>query len=101
MSIDEAIAHARKIADENSDCWKHCTGEKDCKTCEKENEQLAEWLEELKAYRENEIKNRTIDDFVEKLCKAFDETALNDDGYYPNNVVRSIAEQLKAGGDNE
>ena len=46
-------------------------------------------------------RNKTIDDFVEELCKAFDETTLNDDGYYPNNVVRSIAEQLKAGGENE
>lgn len=48
MTIDEVIAYAREKADKNSSCWKRCTSIKDCKTCEQENEQLAEWLEKLK-----------------------------------------------------
>lgn len=52
LSIDEAIMQAREKADKDSDCWKHCEIEKPCETCEREHEQLAEWLQELKAYRE-------------------------------------------------
>lgn len=61
MSIDEAIKHAREVAD----CCKseistfpnlepyerYCNGE--LEKCAEEQEQLAEWLEELKEYREN------------------------------------------------
>ena len=54
MTIDEAIAHER----------------------EKEQEQIADWLEELKVYQQHEIichkgynagYNKAIDDFAEKL----------------------------------
>ena len=51
LSIDEVIMQAREKADKDSDCWKRCTSEEDCETCEREHEQLAEWLEELKALR--------------------------------------------------
>lgn len=44
------------------------------------------------------VRKKAIDDFSRKLCKAFDETDLNDNGYYPNNIVRRVAEELKAGG---
>ena len=58
LSIDEAIAHAREVASEqkrrsgicvqnNSECDKFSA----CLKCSKEHEQLAEWLEELKALR--------------------------------------------------
>lgn len=97
MTIDEAIASERN-QHEFSDYNNY-------------HEQLAEWLGELKELRHeaNEWRkvgyihgyNKAIDDFAEELCKAFDETTLNDDGYYPNNVVRSIAEQIKEGKENE
>ena len=59
LSIDEAIAHARDVANEqkrrsgiciqkDSECDKFS----DCLKCAEEHEQLAEWLEELKALRE-------------------------------------------------
>lgn len=59
LSIDEAIAHAREVASEqkrrsgicvqnNSECDKFSA----CLKCAEEHEQLAEWLQELKAYRE-------------------------------------------------
>ena len=46
LSIDEAITHAREVASRKFDDRVHCI------SCAKEHEQLAEWLEELKALRE-------------------------------------------------
>ena len=40
--------------------------------------------------------NKAIDDFVEKLSLAFDET-IEEYGFYPENLIRLVAEQLKAG----
>ena len=40
MTLDEAILHAEEVA--NSECSE----------CAKEHKQLAEWLKELKGYRE-------------------------------------------------
>lgn len=123
FSIDEAIAHEREKADKNSECWKHCTSEKDCKTCEKENVQLAEWLEELKDYRdknkmvvridcvnsdefkdiavklEKEQYNKAIDDLLEDANEMAIEV---DTGTYTMKAIgigllEQIAEQLKAG----
>ena len=54
MTIDEAIAKEREIADKYSDCWKYCKCSlNECVECEKVHSQIANWLEELKAYREN------------------------------------------------
>lgn len=39
MTIDEAIAHAREVASQG------------CAECNRDHEQLAEWLEELKIYK--------------------------------------------------
>ena len=113
MTIDEAIAHAREKADKNSGCWKYCTDIKDCETCEKENEQLAEWFEELKMYRENErtldnaynnVYNKAIDDFsneIDKYIERYDGT-IYDEAYYPNiksdfEDLKKICNQLKEG----
>lgn len=55
MSIDEAILHARQIAKNNRRKIQHSPDEyKACKQCAEEHDQLADWLEELKAYRANE-----------------------------------------------
>lgn len=43
MTIDEAIAHARDVAEEQRER---------CEQCAKDHEQLAEWLEELKDLRQ-------------------------------------------------
>ena len=45
MTIDEAIVHAREVASRKFDDRVHCI------RCAEEHEQLAERLEELKAYR--------------------------------------------------
>ena len=59
MIIDEAIAHAREVASRKFDDRVHCI------RCAEEHEQLAEWLEELKAYRERSEERR-----VGKECRS-------------------------------
>ena len=71
MTIDEAIAHAREVAEkqrkDNDNCeykaeygCKGCADyySKPCIECTEEHEQLAEWLEELKSSRQelNELR---------------------------------------------
>ena len=70
MSIDEAIIHAREVAERNRKQYKNCPSDRTdiryqtCEECAEEHEQLAEWLEELKAYREigtvKECKNSVL-----------------------------------------
>ena len=59
MTFEEAIAHAREVANtqrgKSGICLQNgleCEHFSDCLKCAEEHEQLAEWLEELKAYRE-------------------------------------------------
>ena len=57
MTLDEAIKHARDKANEQKyyasfERGKHIQS---CIECAEEHEQLARWLEELKAYREVKI----------------------------------------------
>lgn len=125
MTIDEAIAHAREVANEqkrrsgicvqnNLECDKFSA----CLKCSKEHEQLAEWLEELKSYRASvfsgymtqkmlkEEYNKAIDDFVEKIELKYLGVHPDDlyERYYPREIckqVKELAEQLKAGGEND
>ena len=63
MSINEAIAHAREVAEiqRNNDKLNKTLGKSspyyntDCIKCAEEHEQLAEWLEELKAIKDGSI----------------------------------------------
>lgn len=57
MTIDEAIKHAEEVAKElEEEAVKGCCDDTEimnkCTECAKEHRQLAEWLRELKAYRE-------------------------------------------------
>lgn len=69
LSIDEAIAHAREVASRQFDDRVHCI------RCAEEHEQLAKWLEELKAYKEigtvEECKNNTLE-ILKAYNKAID-----------------------------
>lgn len=94
MTLDEAITHAREVAEkqrkDNDNCeykaeygCKGCVDyySKPCIECAEEHEQLAEWLEELKSSRQelNELRKysyvqglsdgyiNAIDDFAEKM----------------------------------
>lgn len=53
MTIDEAIAKYKEIANTDANCPAHCNIS--CDKCVQESKQLVEWLEELKAYKENSI----------------------------------------------
>ena len=111
MTIDEAIVSLRKSASKSLDYeW------------QREQYQLAEWLEELKEARHCMEENRkagynhgfvdgynkAIDDFAEKAIKIVYEANNRDRNPQPRDMVADIhyklleiAEQLKAGGENE
>ena len=124
MTIDEAIAYARKEAeDKRADAdWKFRHGRlnaDDCISCAEEHEQLAEWLEELKSYRASvfsgdmtqkmlkEEYNKAIDDFAGRLIRYVDcghlcsPTEMRWSDLSVVEMVKKLAEQLKAGGVNE
>lgn len=116
MTIDEAIAHAREASaiQRNNDKLNKTLGESspyyntDCLKCAEEHEQLAEWLEKLKAYESHycslcekfgvnsieEIYNKAIDDFAKEMIRSF--LTENEKEY-----IRYKAEQLKEGGAEE
>lgn len=110
MTIDEAIAHAREVSSRKFDDRVHCI------RCSEFHEQIAEWLEELKAIKDGSIpiihgkeelelhdkaiRNKAIDDFIHECDKYC--------GFYSGknkNIIREdilkIAEQLKTGGTDE
>lgn len=113
LSIDEAIAHAREVAEihRNNDKLNKTLGKSspyyntDCIKCAEEHEQLAEWLEELKAYREigtvEECKNSVLD--IQKAYnKAIDDCkeltfreVVYCDSLNDRTEFRELAEQLK------
>ena len=122
MTIDEAIAHAREVETihRNNNKLNETLGANspyyntDCLKCAEEHEQIAEWLELLKWYQQGmeDIPSesgvlpkdvyhagyeKAIDDFVNAckediLCQTF--------GLHIKGIER-IAEQLKAGEQNE
>ena len=94
MTIDEAIAKYKEIANTDANCPAHCNIS--CDKCVQESEQLAEWLEELKELREkNETlkalyegvrkegnnllkreRNKAIDDFVKNISLEISESII-------------------------
>ena len=106
ISIDEAIAKYKEIANTDANCPAHCNIS--CDKCVQESKQLAEWLEELKSYRASvfsgymtqkmlkEEYNKAIDDFV-KFANTMP-TVETEDGEIRPMWLEEMAEQLKAGG---
>ena len=93
LSIDEAIEHAREVAEEQRELFRlcpypsqECNGADICKClknkhdgcikCAEEHEQLASWLEELKAYRE-----KKCDKSVYLASKSVDKIDAVNKGY--------------------
>lgn len=69
MTLEEGIIHAGDVARMNHEAAKHLTDEhptqaEKCEACAAEHHQLAEWLKELKAYRDarDEINQVLYDD---------------------------------------
>ena len=89
MTIDEAITKYNKLANNDRTCYPE------------EAQQLAEWLEELKAYRECNVceYNKAIDDFA-KFANTMP-TIKAEDGTIRPMWLEEMAEQLKAGMKNE
>ena len=134
LSIDEAIAHAREVAEiqRNNDKLNKTLGKSspyyntDCIKCAEEYEQLAEWLEELKNYRDKNkmvvrIDCANLDEFKDiavKLAKEQYNKAIDD---YKSGIKEELerfevknldtcvlydlmdrkAERLKVGGEKE
>ena len=122
-TLDELIAQERKTAEHYHKMYEYECSRYGKKTvdsgvkldCVKEYEyhsQIVELLEELKKRRSEDYGymadihqsigyRQAIDDFVETLVSAFDETNIKEYGFYPENLVRQVAKQLKAGVKNE
>ena len=118
LSLDEAIAIERQQAKEqrsNIGTWDNEYSKK-CEEWAKEHEQVAEWLEELKALKNGlNIKcdnlnealekgkkigyNKAIDDFV-KFANTMP-TVEEEDGTIRPMWLEEMAEKLKAGGEND
>ena len=66
LSIDEAIAHVREVAEEKYNEGFLCHANPDdgkldkCVKCAQEHEQLAEWLTQLKEYQQLEEQGRLV-----------------------------------------
>lgn len=115
MTIDEAIAKYKEITNTDANCQAHCNIS--CDKCVQESEQLAEWLEELKDYRDknkmvvrvdvenmDSIKdkieelskyaesqyNKAIDDFAEKAIKIVYEANNRERNPQPRDMVADI-----------
>ena len=129
MSIDEAIQRENKIAEENqkivdteivfddvSLSQLYCDDTEvieehlsNYRKCSEYHKKIAEWLEELKAYKENQHRslrhryekgyNKALDDFV-KFANTMP-TIETEDGEIRPMWLEEMAEQLKAGGENE
>ena len=103
MTIDEAIAKYKEIANTGENCPAHCNIS--CDKCVQESKQLAEWLEDYKRIKmlipiEQALKNeynKAIDDLLGGMnqitynCQDADELF---------EKICDLAEQLKAGGVN-
>lgn len=117
MTIDEAIEQEKfKARVDRIKANKrifHNNDEDEISACNRsaeEHEQLAEWLEELKIYQQHEIicnksynagYNKAIDDFV-KLVHKHDWNIRNiNENSFIYGAIDTLAEQLKAGGENE
>ena len=131
MTLDEAILHAREVAERNRKQYKNCPSDRTdiryqtCEECAEEHEQLAEWLEELKSYRTSVFSGdmtqimlkeeycKAVDDFAEKLnakCDGMIKEKWNSnvapiswaEAYADfKDDIDEIAEQLKAGVEND
>ena len=110
MSIDEAIAKYKEITNTDAVCPAHCNIP--CDKCLQESEQLAEWLEELKAnrialekangYLETNYRlgySKAIDDFADFANDM--PTVEMDDGTIRPMWLEEMAEQLKEGAEND
>ena len=112
MTLDEAVSDFKERAENSKKISE--LGMKSYIPKAKEEERLAEWLEELKAYRASvfsgdmtqkmlkEEYNKAIEDFSKRIKQVTYTSGTESDGYYKIHAIcerdiDEIAEQLKAG----
>ena len=112
MSIDEAIAKYKEITSTDAICPEHCNIS--CDKCVDESKQIADWLEELKTYRQyidltkipEQYKlgfqdgiiagnNNAIDDFVQVVKKHDWNIRNRNENVFIYGAIDRLAEQLK------
>ena len=128
MTLDETIAHEKELAKEiyieTMLCHANPDDGKldDCIERGKYHEQVSEWLEDYKHIKQwksdimedfcrydvnsfeelvTNVRNKTIDDFVNQFNVIVDEKCGTDTNNYFRKIVKEIAEQLKVGEQNE
>ena len=69
MTIDELIKTCKDITNYEEPCPGYCMS-RTCDKCVQESEQLAEWLEELKEYKDTLLTPQMIDEFEEFLSNG-------------------------------
>ena len=84
MTLDEEIAHAREVAEKNRNfdvipekVMATSTFKYNCLKCAEEHEQLAEWLEELKKYREIGLAQYMIKGIIKSEMQAHEDAVHN------------------------
>ena len=94
LTLEEAIVHAKEVAEKNyrgADFESIDSIDDDIKTncikCAEEHEQLAEWLEELKSYKEAEEHGL----LVKLPCKVGDIVWDNDFGYPESYEIKAFS----------
>ena len=119
LSIDEAIAQAREVVENNRKTAEECLifnqfqKADECVMCAEEHEQLAEWLEELKAIKDGgipiihgkaelelhdkTIRNEAVDDFVHECDKCCGFYSGKNKSITREDILK-IAEKLKVRG---
>lgn len=77
MTLDEAILHAKEVAERNRKQYKNCPSDRTdirhqtCEECAEEHEQLAEWLEDYKHIKQ--WKSDILDSFCKYDCSTLEE----------------------------
>lgn len=99
-TMDEVIAHAREVALEQSSIATELslagTDASECIKCKQEHEQLAEWLEELKDYRDkNKMVVRVDAENMDSIKDKFEKLSKYAEIQY-NKAIDDFAEKLKA-----
>lgn len=94
LTLEEAIDHAKEVAEKNykgADFESIDSVDNDIKTncikCAEEHMQLAEWLKELKSYRDAEEQGL----LVRVLCKVGDTVWDNDFGYPESYEIKAFS----------
>ena len=103
MTIDEAIAHAREVADRNRNfdvipekVMATSTFKYNCLKCAEEHEQLAEWLEELKKYREIGLTQYMIKGIIKSEMQAHEDAVHNAELLDEYEEIGTIEERREA-----